>query len=349
MSVYTCPVAILTANAPEALAGVSQDIQKALEQQHIAMMKVITRQQRDLKGLRDVRDKKAARARANKSQVLNSPLAKHPRLVHKYHSQHVIDIGLAFYGATAKCGLGECQRQKLLTEFVRCSYDGKFLESIQRTHFESLKFCPIRIARVIDTSSGSINLSTIGAIREMQPGLGFREIGLLPSPSTVQRRQNVVKKHGMAHLDGCLDESELHLFRLNPKQSIPHFLSDFGYTDVDTTSTPIHIKFTADGSPLSAVTGVGGAYSAELVHVDGRLDCVQKGKLQSPAMAHPVLWGAVPDSEFDRKKYMLPFIKELRRIEEVGRIEIGEDVVDINIKWAFPADMAEHQKIIGIN
>ena len=151
----------------------------------------------------------------------------------------------------------------------------------------------------------------------------------------------------MAHLDGCLDDSEVHLFRLNPKQSIPRFLSDFGYTDVDTRTTPALGKFTADGSPLSAVTGVAGAYSAELVHVDSRLQCVAEGKQQSASMAHPVLWGAIPDSEFDRKEYMLPFIKELSRIEQEGEIELGEDTVNINIKWAFPADMAEHQKITG--
>jgi hypothetical protein len=186
MSKYTCPVAALADGDPDALDIIDECIKEVIQKQHTAMMRHIAKLEKALNKLRNNSEQEAGKFRAAKSQLFASPLGKTPRLVQKCHSQAVKDVGLAFYRASAQYGSGHIQRQKTLLEFVTCSYEGKFLESVQRAHFNTLKFCPIRIARVIDTSSGSINLSTIGAIREMQPGLGFREIGLLPSPSTVR-------------------------------------------------------------------------------------------------------------------------------------------------------------------
>ena len=338
MANYECPLAMLTRLKPAAVGLLSNQLKKKLREQHAAMVSEIQTEKEKNRDLVEKRKKEMASSRKAKHTMLSlTKKSDEKRLVTKEESAEIQDVALSVYQTTGKYGIGYKQRMRLLADFVKVAYGGELLQYLQAAYFTTLKFCPVNIAETIDISTGVINLNTVRAIRAMQPGIKKGEVGLLPSPSSVQRRQNKVKEYGMEHLKGCLDESERHLFRMDPKTCIPRFLQDFKYTEINgTADEPVLLKFTADGSPLSSTTGMDGAYSAEFAHVDPRLKVVQESALQSPKMAHPVIWGAIPDSKFDRTKYMLPFIKELNKIEADKQICIpcGE-TVGFHLKWAF--------------
>ena len=134
---------------------------------------------------------------------------------------------------------------------------------------------------------------------------------------------------------------------MTARVAVSRFLLDFNYHSV-TEDLPVKIKLTADGSPLGPATGIDGAYSAELVHLDSRLQCVKDSKVQSPSLAHAVLWGAVKDSKVCRRTYILPYIRELDEIEKDGYLTLVDGSQQaLRIKWAFASDMAEMWKMRG--
>ena len=192
-----------------------------------------------------------------------------------------------------------------------------------------------------------INLSGVDVLKNLQPGYEFGQEGLIPSSSNVQRKQEIVRKFAEDHLGGEIVENEKHMFKMDPEIAVKRFLDDFKYCEIEhTKDTPLFVKATGDGSPLGHATGIDGSYVFGMAHVESRSETVKKGKAQSPDQYFPLVWCAQKDSQFDRKKHLLPVFKELQEIEDRGVICLPCGTTKpVFIRWAFPADLAEIQKV----
>ena len=255
-----------------------------------------------------------------------------------------INIRAALFSA---CSGTPKQKKAQVIDFLQVAYDGSLWEQIEDLVLLRNRWDPIEIARIIDTGGASINLSGVDVLKNLQPGYEFGQEGLIPSSSNVQRKQEIVRKFAEDHLGGEIVENEKHMFKMDPEIAVKRFLDDFKYCEIEhTKDTPLFVKATGDGSPLGHATGIDGSYVFGMAHVESRSETVKKGKAQSPDQYFPLVWCAQKDSQFDRKKHLLPVFKELQEIEDRGVICLPCGTTKpVFIRWAFPADLAEIQKV----
>ena len=145
----------------------------------------------------------------HKYDVLSRKRVKQPRLITNEDDSQAVQIGLAIDAVVSG---GYAQKMKDTENFIRVAWGGQLWKKIHDSIIEEIKFPAVEIAKQIDIGGGSMNLTCIGEIRKMQPGLGFNERGMIPSAPTVQHRQKKVTRYGMAHLEGSLSELHRHLF-----------------------------------------------------------------------------------------------------------------------------------------